>query len=240
MGEWGEGDEELDRWMERGKEHVVEAFRDGITTDHEEEPFVIEPDLPDTSCIEQDIPQTETATIYGIRRTVLLMKAEKLRIPSLFLSLFLHQHSALHERVSFSHNSFRFLNRGYFSNQKLQNLPSAEQISFIVPLPLNQLLPLSHHRRDKPQVVLMGKSNANTQSQASDSRPLIVFPGGGIYFWWQAGVVQGLQKRISVDSFDFTGASAGSLSAVFAACGVDMMQAFHLARKLRYLSPQCG
>ncbi|EKX38521.1 hypothetical protein GUITHDRAFT_144126 [Guillardia theta CCMP2712] len=78
----------------------------------------------------------------------------------------------------------------------------------------------------------MGKSRAKSEPQPSDSRPLIVFPGGGIYFWWQAGVVQGLQKRINVDSFDFTGASAGSLSAVFAACGVDMMQAFHLAQKL--------
>ena len=63
-------------------------------------------------------------------------------------------------------------------------------------------------------------------------RPLLVFPGGGIFFWWQAGVVRALQECYVMQDFDFAGASAGSLSAVFAACNVDMRDAFDLAFRL--------
>lgn len=51
--------------------------------------------------------------------------------------------------------------------------------------------------------------------------PRLVFPGGGIFFWWQAGVVRQLQKRFVVDQICCSGASAGALSATLAACGCD-------------------
>ena len=64
------------------------------------------------------------------------------------------------------------------------------------------------------------------------SRPCIVFPGGGIYFWWQAGAVKALQQSIEMDEYCYVGASAGSISAVFAACNVDMDEAFNSAARL--------
>ena len=63
-------------------------------------------------------------------------------------------------------------------------------------------------------------------------KPSIVFPGGGIYFWWQAGAVKAMQESIDLDEYHFAGASAGSISAVFAACNVDMDEAFSLTVRL--------
>ena len=72
----------------------------------------------------------------------------------------------------------------------------------------------------------------NAPACSAHRRPLLVFPGGGIFFWWQAGVVRALQECYVMQDFDFAGASAGSLSAVFAACNVDMRDAFDLAFRL--------
>ena len=57
-----------------------------------------------------------------------------------------------------------------------------------------------------------------------------MFPGGGIFFWWQAGVVAALAER----GYDFSnsrsiGVSAGALAATLATCGADMNEAFDLA-----------
>jgi hypothetical protein len=71
-----------------------------------------------------------------------------------------------------------------------------------------------------------------TTEDCQEKRPVIVFPGGGIYFWWQAGAVKALQECCDLDKCDFAGASAGSLSAVFAACGVNMNDAYALALRL--------
>ena len=69
-------------------------------------------------------------------------------------------------------------------------------------------------------------------STASSSK-LIAFPGGGLYFWWQAGYVQFLQQTPKCfENSLLSGASAGSLTAVLAACGVDMDQAYESAYKI--------
>lgn len=50
----------------------------------------------------------------------------------------------------------------------------------------------------------------------------LVFPGGGIYFYWQAGAVTYLRSAgYDVSRMSKTGASAGALTATLAACGVD-------------------
>ena len=59
---------------------------------------------------------------------------------------------------------------------------------------------------------------------------MLLFPGGGIFFWWQAGVIAALAER----GYDFRnsrsmGASAGALAATLATCGVDMDEAFDRA-----------
>ena len=38
----------------------------------------------------------------------------------------------------------------------------------------------------------------------------LVFPGGGIFFWWQAGAITSLSKRIDLSAVPCCGASAGS------------------------------
>ena len=59
----------------------------------------------------------------------------------------------------------------------------------------------------------------------------LIFPGGGVFFWWQAGVVKALQERYDLRRHGLTvaGASAGSISCVLAVCGVDMDRAMEVA-----------
>ncbi|KAJ1466798.1 hypothetical protein T484DRAFT_1549519, partial [Baffinella frigidus] len=60
--------------------------------------------------------------------------------------------------------------------------------------------------------------------------------GGGIFFWWQAGVVRALQQHYDLQGPHFTmsGASAGSISCVMAACNVDMDHAMDAAMRLAH------
>jgi len=63
--------------------------------------------------------------------------------------------------------------------------------------------------------------------------PHIILPGGGIYFFWQAGVVSFLrEKNYDVDNFTFSGASAGSLIATLTATNVDFKKATEIVIRL--------
>ena len=61
--------------------------------------------------------------------------------------------------------------------------------------------------------------------------PTIVYPGGGIFFWWQAGCVAGLKRRFDLRSghVKAVGASAGALSAALGTCHCDMDRALSRA-----------
>lgn len=62
------------------------------------------------------------------------------------------------------------------------------------------------------------------------SVPHLVFPGGGIFFYWQAGVVTYLrEQQYNLTATTCTGASAGSLTATLTATGVDFHKATDLA-----------
>jgi hypothetical protein len=64
-------------------------------------------------------------------------------------------------------------------------------------------------------------------------RPHLVFPGGGIFFYWQAGVVSYLREQgYDLSSCTFSGASAGALTATLASTGVDFYKATDLALEL--------
>jgi hypothetical protein len=65
----------------------------------------------------------------------------------------------------------------------------------------------------------------------------IFFPGGGVNFWWQAGTILALSETCDLKNgnFQMYGASAGSISSVLAACGVDLKFAMRIA-----LSPSKG
>jgi hypothetical protein len=68
----------------------------------------------------------------------------------------------------------------------------------------------------------------------SDGSQHIIFPGGGVYFWWQAGTIQALKETLKLDSGSFTmhGASAGSISSVMAACDINLEKAMDEAMDL--------
>jgi len=62
--------------------------------------------------------------------------------------------------------------------------------------------------------------------------PGLAFPGGGIFFWWQAGAVTALSRRYRLGEMPCVGASAGALTASLAACDVDMNEALDVAVRL--------
>lgn len=65
------------------------------------------------------------------------------------------------------------------------------------------------------------------------SRPHVVFPGGGIFFYWQAGVVTYLREQgYNLRDATFAGASAGALTATLTAADVEFYQATQLALDL--------
>jgi hypothetical protein len=66
-----------------------------------------------------------------------------------------------------------------------------------------------------------------------ESPPHLVFPGGGIFFYWQAGAVSYLREQgYNLTAVTAAGASAGALTATLAATGVDFYQATTLALEL--------
>lgn len=70
---------------------------------------------------------------------------------------------------------------------------------------------------------------AHSLHQSSKS---IIFPGGGIYFYWQAGAISYLREQnypILSNDINFTGASAGALCATLTAADVDFETATALA-----------
>lgn len=60
----------------------------------------------------------------------------------------------------------------------------------------------------------------------------LVFPGGGIFFWFQAGAVNALARRLDLSKVPSAGASAGALAATLAACECDMDHALQRALQL--------
>jgi predicted acylesterase/phospholipase RssA len=65
--------------------------------------------------------------------------------------------------------------------------------------------------------------------------PHVVFPGGGIFFYWQAGAVTYLRENgydLGGGGVSFSGASAGALTATLTATGVDFERATDLALHL--------
>lgn len=66
----------------------------------------------------------------------------------------------------------------------------------------------------------------------SRSTTHIVFPGGGIFFYYQAGLVNFLREGYDLSSCTFSGASAGALTATLTASDVDFYEATDLALRL--------
>ncbi|GAX09383.1 hypothetical protein FisN_6Lh243 [Fistulifera solaris] len=71
------------------------------------------------------------------------------------------------------------------------------------------------------------------QLHSTNSPTHLVFPGGGIYFYWQAGFVSYLREAgYDPSACSATGASAGALAATLTTTGVDFYEATDLALRL--------
>jgi len=81
-----------------------------------------------------------------------------------------------------------------------------------------------------------GGGNGDIQGghESKRSVPLMLFGGGGIYFYWQIGVVSYLrQQNYNLQStLCFAGASSGALAATLTATNVDASEATTLALDL--------
>lgn len=83
-------------------------------------------------------------------------------------------------------------------------------------------------RQSSSNSLLLDEKNGNAGRQ-----PHLVFPGGGIFFYWQAGVVSYLREQgYDLSPCTFSGASAGALTATLASTGVDFYKATDLALEL--------
>ena len=72
-----------------------------------------------------------------------------------------------------------------------------------------------------------------TISSSSNNQPHLIFPGGGILFYWMAGVVTHLREQdYNLESVALSGASAGALAATLTATNVDFYRATELALQL--------
>eukprot|EP00591_Stephanopyxis_turris_P006706 CAMPEP_0195514682 /NCGR_PEP_ID=MMETSP0794_2-20130614/5983_1 /TAXON_ID=515487 /ORGANISM="Stephanopyxis turris, Strain CCMP 815" /LENGTH=284 /DNA_ID=CAMNT_0040642965 /DNA_START=367 /DNA_END=1221 /DNA_ORIENTATION=+ len=68
---------------------------------------------------------------------------------------------------------------------------------------------------------------------SSSEQTRIVFPGGGIFFYWQIGAVSYLQEcEYDLSNVYLAGASAGALAATLTATNADFVQATNLALDL--------
>lgn len=79
------------------------------------------------------------------------------------------------------------------------------------------------------------KESVSSQTWASSeaSTPHLVFPGGGIFFYWQAGVVTYLREQgYQINATTLSGASAGALVATLTCTDVDFYKATELALAL--------
>jgi len=73
-------------------------------------------------------------------------------------------------------------------------------------------------------------SPTNTNNEGEENQPYLLFPGGGLFFYWQAGVVEYMRKqKYDLTQVRFGGASAGALTATLAAADVDFYKATELA-----------
>jgi hypothetical protein len=83
-------------------------------------------------------------------------------------------------------------------------------------------------------------NHRNLESETEDEPPHpphLIFPGGGIYFYWQAGVVCFLRENnYNLDQTIFTGASAGALTATLSATDVDFYEATDKALSMAKLA----
>ncbi|KAL7506474.1 hypothetical protein ACHAXN_009088 [Cyclotella atomus] len=73
----------------------------------------------------------------------------------------------------------------------------------------------------------------DSTSSAGTSKARLIFPGGGLFFYWQAGVIAYLQENsYDLNNVLLSGASAGALSATIAKTSISPYRATELALQM--------
>jgi hypothetical protein len=86
---------------------------------------------------------------------------------------------------------------------------------------------------DAQPAIIESSDICDSSTNVEHSGPRLIFPGGGLFFYWQAGVISYLQEEgYNLSTAHLSGASAGALSATLAATGVDFYEATELALSL--------
>jgi len=87
----------------------------------------------------------------------------------------------------------------------------------------------------KPGHSFFGSAASHPHNGIEDSAPPLhlAYRGGGIFFYWQAGVITYLREQgYDLSKTSSTGASAGALTATLTACDVDFYKATDLALEM--------
>lgn len=70
------------------------------------------------------------------------------------------------------------------------------------------------------------------KEKETNGRVVVALPGGGIYFYWNAGVLSYLSERYELRRCELQGASAGGLAIALLACDIDIRHATEVAYRL--------
>ena len=104
------------------------------------------------------------------------------------------------------------------------------------PTPIRTSLPITTVAKANANTsTSTGKNNDDDVDDDFDDVTYFIFPGGGIFFAWQAGVMTYLKQHdydLSDSSCRFLGSSAGSLMATMSALNVDLEEALQTALDL--------
>ena len=108
-------------------------------------------------------------------------------------------------------------------------LPHQSARSFQLP----SSYPSSRHIGEDPFLNIHILNSVRDDVDSSSKKAGIIFPGGGLFFYWQAGVIAYLQENnYDLSTILFSGASAGALSATLAKTSTCPYEATELALRM--------
>mmetsp|Transcript_40487 Transcript_40487/g.86387 ORF Transcript_40487/g.86387 Transcript_40487/m.86387 type:complete len:343 (+) Transcript_40487:111-1139(+) len=97
-------------------------------------------------------------------------------------------------------------------------------------MPNNKSVPHARRRTSRsPARDSVCAARSCPSTQPLPPRIEILFPGGGMFFWWQLGAAAALEELYDLSCVRASGASAGALIAVLLHCRVDPLRAHNLA-----------
>jgi hypothetical protein len=73
------------------------------------------------------------------------------------------------------------------------------------------------------------KKAQRAEGWADSSSPILGIAGGGVFFFWEVGVLKYLEENFRIRETNLVGVSAGALCAVLVACGVNLDRAVRKA-----------